>query len=69
MLEIVARTQPATTMIKIAYCPSPHLEPRSDLGLPALKARNFPAPTLFKIASAMIERAELPVHRNSTLNG
>jgi hypothetical protein len=37
--------------------------------LPALKARNLPAPTLFKIASAMIERAELPVQRNSTLKG
>ena len=29
--------------------------------------RNFPVPSLFKIASAMIERAELPVQRNSTL--
>ena len=35
--------------------------------LPALHARNRPAPTLFKIASAMIERAEFPVQRNSTL--
>src|SRR3954452_13057825 len=35
--------------------------------LPALHARKRPAPTLFKIASAIIERAELPVHRNSTL--
>jgi hypothetical protein len=35
--------------------------------LPALQARNRPAPTLFRIASAMIERAELPVQRNSTL--
>jgi hypothetical protein len=37
--------------------------------LPALRARNFPAPSLFRIASAMIERAEFPVQRNSTLNG
>ena len=28
-----------------------------------------PRPNSFKIASAMIERAELPVQRNSTLNG
>jgi len=28
-----------------------------------------PAPTLFRIASAIMERAELPVQRNNTLNG
>src|SRR5262245_48296092 len=37
--------------------------------LPALYARNFVAPILLRIASAMIERAELPVQRNKTLNG
>src|SRR5580704_19639077 len=36
--------------------------------LPALWAWNLPAPSLFKMASAMIERAELPVQRNSTSN-
>jgi hypothetical protein len=41
----------------------------STVRLPALYARNFPCPRLFKIASAMIERAELPVQRNSALNG
>ena len=37
--------------------------------LPALKARNFPAADggKFNRASAMIERAEFPVQRNSTL--
>ncbi len=35
--------------------------------LPALCARNLSLPNLFKIASAMMERAELPVQRNSTL--
>jgi hypothetical protein len=29
----------------------------------------LPAPSLFKMASAMIERAELPVHKNNALNG
>jgi hypothetical protein len=37
--------------------------------LPALYATNVPAPTLFKMASAMIDRAELPVQRKRTLNG
>src|SRR5258708_235107 len=36
--------------------------------LPALYARNFPCPILFKIASAMIDRAEFPVWRNRRLN-
>jgi hypothetical protein len=31
------------------------------------QARQRPAPSLCKIASAIIERAELPVHRKSTL--
>jgi hypothetical protein len=40
----------------------------SPLGwLPAENARNLPFPSRFRIASAMIERAELPVQRNSTL--
>src|SRR6185312_2725434 len=40
----------------------------SPLGwLPALQARNPGPPTLFKIASAIMDRAELPVHRNRTL--
>ena len=29
----------------------------------------FSRPSLFRIASAMMERAELPVHRNRTLKG
>ena len=36
--------------------------------LPAEKAWKRPAPSLLRIASAMIERAELPVQRNSVLN-
>src|SRR6478735_9663349 len=36
--------------------------------LPAENARKRPAPSLRRIDSARIERAELPVHRNSTLN-
>ena len=32
-------------------------------------ARKFPRPSRPRIASAMIERAELPVQRNSTLKG
>ena len=36
-------------------------------GEPAEKARKRPAPSLFINASARIERAELPVHRKSTL--
>lgn len=40
----------------------------SPLGwLPAENARNLPFPSRFRIASAVIERAELPVQRNSTL--
>ena len=35
--------------------------------LPALKALKFSLPLKFSIASAMIERAELPVHRKRTL--
>src|SRR5579871_3514688 len=35
--------------------------------LPAEKARKRPAPSFRKIDSARIERAELPVQRNSTL--
>jgi hypothetical protein len=35
--------------------------------LPALYAQNFPPPILLRTASAMIDRAEFPVHRNSTL--
>src|SRR5262249_27896417 len=34
--------------------------------LPAEKAQNFPPPSRFMMASAMIERAEFPVHRNKT---
>ena len=43
---------------------------RIDLsfGLAAgVKARNFPRPARLRIASAMIERAELPVQRKRTL--
>src|SRR5579859_7573583 len=36
--------------------------------LPAEKARNRPCPARLSTASAMIERAELPVQMNSTLN-
>src|SRR3546814_784529 len=40
----------------------------SPLGkLPALKARKHPSPSRFSSASAKIERALFPVHRNSTL--
>jgi hypothetical protein len=35
--------------------------------LPALYAWNRPAPLQFKIPSARIDRAELPVQRNKTL--
>jgi hypothetical protein len=38
-----------------------------DGWLPALYAVNLPLPLRFRIASAMIDRAELPVHRNRTL--
>ena len=38
-----------------------------DLWPAAEKALNLPAPTRFRIASARIDRAELPVHRNNTL--
>src|SRR5262245_30810 len=42
----------------------------SPLGrLPAEKALNLPSPSLLRIASAMIDRAEFPVHKNSTLKG
>src|SRR6266850_498225 len=37
--------------------------------LPALKALNLLFPRALSIASAMMLRAELPVHRNRTLNG
>jgi hypothetical protein len=36
------------------------------MGFPVLYARNFPAPILLRIASAMMERAELPVQRKRT---
>ena len=36
--------------------------------LPAENARKFPRPFRLSRASAIIERAEFPVHRNSTLN-
>jgi hypothetical protein len=36
---------------------------------PAEKALKRPPPSRFMIASAMIERAELPVHRKRTLSG
>jgi hypothetical protein len=36
--------------------------------LPALNAVKRPAPSWFEQAFAMIERAELPVHRNSTVD-
>src|SRR5687767_5003661 len=40
----------------------------SPLGwLPALWARKRPAPSRFRMASPIIDRAELPVQRNSTL--
>jgi len=35
--------------------------------LPALKARKCPPPSEFRTDSAMIERAELPVHGKRTL--
>ncbi len=35
--------------------------------LPAENARKWPAPSLFRMLSARMERAELPVQRNSTL--
>jgi hypothetical protein len=35
--------------------------------LPAVNARKFGLPLLFKMASAKMERAEFPVQRNSTL--
>jgi len=35
--------------------------------LPALWAQNRLSPQLFKMASAMMLRAELPVHKNKTL--
>src|SRR5262249_45507961 len=42
----------------------------SPLGrLPAEKALNLPSPSLLRIASAMIDRAEFPVHKKSTLKG
>ena len=37
--------------------------------LPADHAENLPLPTSFKIASHIIDRAELPVQRNKTFNG
>src|SRR3546814_4152932 len=41
----------------------------SPLGwLPALNERKRPSPSRWRIASARMLRAELPVHRNSTLN-
>src|SRR5262249_9030737 len=36
---------------------------------PALNALNLARPSRFKMASAMIERAEFPVQRKSTLSG
>jgi hypothetical protein len=38
-----------------------------DGWLPALYAVKFGIPLRFMIASAMIERAEFPVHKNNTL--
>jgi hypothetical protein len=37
--------------------------------LPALKALNFPRPRRLRLTSAMIDRAEFPVQRNSTFSG
>jgi hypothetical protein len=37
--------------------------------LPALKALNFPRPRRLRLTSAIIDRAEFPVQRNSTFSG
>src|SRR5262249_1304030 len=40
--------------------------PRALGWVPGVEAWNLPAPSLFRMASAMIERAELPVHKKRT---
>ena len=64
--QLLLRSPPwAGEPLRVASAPRDEQIPAG--WLPALYAMKLGRPLRFRMASAMIERAELPVHRNSTL--
>src|SRR5580693_10455055 len=59
--------RPAVEICAISSCFRASGRSAPEAWLPALKAVNRGPPLWFRIASAMMERAEFPVQRNKTL--